>query len=176
VIDWCRRNMANYKVPRSVEFVDALPLNAAGKVQKTALREQHGLRHDGHARHEPATATERERAWHRWPGWTRSDRRLIELLRGDGRMAFRALADTLGDHRIGGAGAGAPARDFSGTMKVVAVADAEAVGYELLLAVGVEVDGRPALAVAEALATIRRGVLGEPGRGHARYRTADGGA
>jgi len=40
VIDWCRRNMANYKVPRSVEFVDALPLNAAGKVLKTALSER----------------------------------------------------------------------------------------------------------------------------------------
>jgi len=40
VIDWCRRNMANYKVPRSVEFVEALPLNAAGKVLKTALRER----------------------------------------------------------------------------------------------------------------------------------------
>ncbi|HNC70529.1 MAG TPA: fatty acid--CoA ligase, partial [Pseudomonadales bacterium] len=40
VIDWCRRNMANYKVPRSVEFVVALPVNAAGKVQKTVLRGQ----------------------------------------------------------------------------------------------------------------------------------------
>jgi acyl-CoA synthetase (AMP-forming)/AMP-acid ligase II len=40
VIEWCRRNMANYKVPRSVDFVDALPLNAAGKVLKTALRER----------------------------------------------------------------------------------------------------------------------------------------
>ena len=38
VIAWCRRNMANYKVPRSVEFLDALPLNAAGKVLKTTLR------------------------------------------------------------------------------------------------------------------------------------------
>jgi len=35
---WCRDNMANYKVPRQVEFVDALPTNAAGKVQKFALR------------------------------------------------------------------------------------------------------------------------------------------
>jgi acyl-CoA synthetase (AMP-forming)/AMP-acid ligase II len=42
VIDWCRRHMANYKVPRSVAFVDALPLNAAGKVLKTALRERTG--------------------------------------------------------------------------------------------------------------------------------------
>jgi acyl-CoA synthetase (AMP-forming)/AMP-acid ligase II len=40
VIAWCRRNMANYKVPRSVEFLDALPLNAAGKVLKTVLRER----------------------------------------------------------------------------------------------------------------------------------------
>jgi acyl-CoA synthetase (AMP-forming)/AMP-acid ligase II len=30
--------MANYKVPRRIEFVDALPTNAAGKVQKFALR------------------------------------------------------------------------------------------------------------------------------------------
>ena len=30
--------MANYKVPRQVELRDALPLNAAGKVQKFALR------------------------------------------------------------------------------------------------------------------------------------------
>jgi HIP---CoA ligase len=39
LIDWCRERMANYKVPRSVEVVDALPLNAVGKVQKFVLRE-----------------------------------------------------------------------------------------------------------------------------------------
>jgi HIP---CoA ligase len=38
LIAWCRDNMANYKVPRRIEFVDALPTNAAGKVQKFALR------------------------------------------------------------------------------------------------------------------------------------------
>jgi len=38
LIQWCRDNMANYKVPRRVEFVDALPLNASGKVLKTELR------------------------------------------------------------------------------------------------------------------------------------------
>ena len=32
--------MANFKVPRRVEVVDALPLNAAGKVLKYQLREQ----------------------------------------------------------------------------------------------------------------------------------------
>jgi acyl-CoA synthetase (AMP-forming)/AMP-acid ligase II len=39
VIQWCRDNMANYKVPRSVCFLEALPLNAGGKVLKTELRE-----------------------------------------------------------------------------------------------------------------------------------------
>jgi acyl-CoA synthetase (AMP-forming)/AMP-acid ligase II len=35
---WCRENMANYKVPRYFEVVDALPLNASGKVLKIELR------------------------------------------------------------------------------------------------------------------------------------------
>lgn len=34
---WCRANMANYKTPRAFEFLDALPLNPAGKVQKFLL-------------------------------------------------------------------------------------------------------------------------------------------
>jgi acyl-CoA synthetase (AMP-forming)/AMP-acid ligase II len=40
VIAWCRANMANYKVPRRVEIVDQLPVNAAGKVMKFVLRER----------------------------------------------------------------------------------------------------------------------------------------
>ena len=40
VIAWCRERMANYKVPRHVVFVDAMPLNATGKVLKYELREQ----------------------------------------------------------------------------------------------------------------------------------------
>ena len=40
VITWCRERLANYKVPRRVEVVDDLPLNASGKVLKTALRER----------------------------------------------------------------------------------------------------------------------------------------
>ncbi|HNC70530.1 MAG TPA: Lrp/AsnC family transcriptional regulator [Pseudomonadales bacterium] len=86
-------------------------------------------------------------------GLDETDRRLIELLRADGRMAFRALADTL-DLTESAVRARVRQLESSGAMKVVAVADAEAVGYELLLAVGVEVDGRPAIEVAEALATI----------------------
>ena len=38
LIAWCRERMANYKVPRRVEIVDALPLNASGKVLKFELR------------------------------------------------------------------------------------------------------------------------------------------
>ena len=38
IIEWSRAQMANFKVPRVVEFVDDLPLNATGKVVKDALR------------------------------------------------------------------------------------------------------------------------------------------
>lgn len=40
IIAWCRENMANYKVPRYVEMVDSLPLNASNKVMKFVLRER----------------------------------------------------------------------------------------------------------------------------------------
>jgi len=35
---WCREHMANYKVPRRIEVVDELPMNAMGKVVKNQLR------------------------------------------------------------------------------------------------------------------------------------------
>ena len=38
LIAWCREHMANYKAPRTVQLVDALPLNASGKVLKYELR------------------------------------------------------------------------------------------------------------------------------------------
>jgi acyl-CoA synthetase (AMP-forming)/AMP-acid ligase II len=38
IMAWCREQMANYKVPRAVHIVDALPVNASGKVLKTELR------------------------------------------------------------------------------------------------------------------------------------------
>lgn len=37
LIEWCRDRMAGFKVPRSVQFLDALPLNATGKVVKDLL-------------------------------------------------------------------------------------------------------------------------------------------
>ncbi|MFL6204374.1 MAG: FadD3 family acyl-CoA ligase [Acidimicrobiales bacterium] len=38
IIEWSRTQMANYKVPRRVELIDQLPLNATGKVVKDDLR------------------------------------------------------------------------------------------------------------------------------------------
>jgi len=35
---YCRKNLASYKVPRIIEFINALPRNAAGKVLKDKLR------------------------------------------------------------------------------------------------------------------------------------------
>jgi len=39
LIAWSRERMANYKVPRRIVRVDALPTNATGKVLKYRLRE-----------------------------------------------------------------------------------------------------------------------------------------
>ncbi len=41
ILGWSRGAMANYKVPRSVVLVDALPVNASGKVLKRELRQRH---------------------------------------------------------------------------------------------------------------------------------------
>lgn len=40
VLDHCRRNLADYKLPRQIVFRRDLPLTPAGKVQKAALREE----------------------------------------------------------------------------------------------------------------------------------------
>ena len=39
IIDWCKANMAAYKYPRVVQFVDALPKSGSGKVMWRALQE-----------------------------------------------------------------------------------------------------------------------------------------
>ncbi|MEJ5990378.1 long-chain fatty acid--CoA ligase [Ramlibacter sp. PS3R-8] len=39
IVDWCRENMAVYKVPRIVQFVDALPKSGSGKVMWRSLQE-----------------------------------------------------------------------------------------------------------------------------------------
>ena len=40
LIAFCRANMAHFKCPRSIYFMDALPRTATGKIQKNILREQ----------------------------------------------------------------------------------------------------------------------------------------
>jgi len=42
VLEHCRERLANFKVPRSVEFVDQLPRNATGKVLRRELKERGG--------------------------------------------------------------------------------------------------------------------------------------
>jgi acyl-CoA synthetase (AMP-forming)/AMP-acid ligase II len=44
ILAWCREQMANYKVPRAIEIVDELPINATGKVVKDELRSR--ISHD----------------------------------------------------------------------------------------------------------------------------------
>jgi acyl-CoA synthetase (AMP-forming)/AMP-acid ligase II len=38
---YVKSNLASYKVPREIEFLDELPRNATGKVLKKELKEQH---------------------------------------------------------------------------------------------------------------------------------------
>jgi|CXWL01.1.fsa_nt_gi acyl-CoA synthetase (AMP-forming)/AMP-acid ligase II len=40
IIDWARATMAAYKIPRIVQFVDALPKSSSGKIQWRELQEQ----------------------------------------------------------------------------------------------------------------------------------------
>lgn len=39
IIEFCRKQLAGYKCPRTVDFVDELPRNASGKILKNQLRE-----------------------------------------------------------------------------------------------------------------------------------------
>jgi acyl-CoA synthetase (AMP-forming)/AMP-acid ligase II len=40
IVTWARENMANFKAPKHVRIVDALPLNASNKVLKFQLRDE----------------------------------------------------------------------------------------------------------------------------------------
>lgn len=82
-----------------------------------------------------------------------TDQAIIEWLRRDGRMSFRALAREL---KVSENTVRARVRrlEDSNTMRVVAVTDIEAAGYGMLLAIGVQVEGRSPEAVARELAQI----------------------
>jgi Lrp/AsnC family transcriptional regulator for asnA, asnC and gidA len=81
------------------------------------------------------------------------DQKIIAILRKDGRATNQELA-----RRLGMAAATVSARirrlESSKAMKVVAVTDFAAIGYKVLLAVGVQVQGRPAEHVAQDLAKL----------------------
>ncbi len=82
-----------------------------------------------------------------------TDERIIAMLREDGRLSCRALAGELGVTE-------ATVRtrvkrlETSNAMRVVAVTDFQAAGYELMLAVGIQVDGHSPEEVAGELAAI----------------------
>jgi DNA-binding Lrp family transcriptional regulator len=81
------------------------------------------------------------------------DQSIIALLRNDGRMAYRALAREL-DIAENTVRARVRRMEESDTMRVVAVTDTEAAGFGMLLAIGVQVEGRSPEAVAHELAAI----------------------
>ncbi|QFU76726.1 Lrp/AsnC family transcriptional regulator [Halioglobus maricola] len=78
---------------------------------------------------------------------------IIELLRTDGRMPYRAIAREL---NITEATVRSRVRrlEETNTMRVVAVTDTQAAGFDMLLAVGVQVEGRAPEEVARELAQI----------------------
>jgi acyl-CoA synthetase (AMP-forming)/AMP-acid ligase II len=41
MISFCREHLAHYKCPKRVDFIDALPRTATGKIQKNLLRERY---------------------------------------------------------------------------------------------------------------------------------------
>jgi Lrp/AsnC family leucine-responsive transcriptional regulator len=81
------------------------------------------------------------------------DRRIIAALKSDGRATNQRIARSL---RISPATVGARIRRLENmnAMRVVAVADFAALGYKVLLAIGIEVQGRPAQQVAQELAAL----------------------
>ena len=38
LIDYCKKNLAHYKVPRRVGFLEEFPISAAGKILRRELR------------------------------------------------------------------------------------------------------------------------------------------
>ena len=82
-----------------------------------------------------------------------TDFKIISLLRKDGRMPYRTIAAEL---NITEATVRTRVKrlEETNTIKVVAVTDIEAAGFELLVAVGVEIEGRSASEVGRDLAKL----------------------
>ncbi len=81
------------------------------------------------------------------------DRRIIAALKADGRATNQRIARSL---KIAPATVGARIRRLEqmNAMRVVAVTDFAALGYRILIAVGIEVQGRPAEDVCADLAKL----------------------
>jgi len=46
IMDHCRKHLAGFKIPRSIEFADALPKGGTGKILKKVLREKYWAGHE----------------------------------------------------------------------------------------------------------------------------------
>ena len=81
------------------------------------------------------------------------DQAIIALLRQDGRMPYRAIARELAiaENTVRSR---VRRMEESDTLRLVAVTDTEAAGYGMLLAIGVQVEGRSPEAVAREMAGI----------------------
>ena len=53
IIEWCRQNMAAYKIPRLIEFADSLPKSGAGKILWRELQEREYAPRESIARSTP---------------------------------------------------------------------------------------------------------------------------
>ncbi|NIR60334.1 MAG: AMP-binding protein [Gammaproteobacteria bacterium] len=60
VIEYANARLANYKVPKRVVFLEQLPTNPMGKVQKTVLRERYGTLFEGGAGAEHTSSSSQE--------------------------------------------------------------------------------------------------------------------
>ena len=40
IVEYCKSQLAHFKVPRKVEFIDAFPLSSTGKVLRRMLRQK----------------------------------------------------------------------------------------------------------------------------------------
>ena len=48
LVDHCRKHLAGFKIPKSIEFADALPKSGTGKILKKVLREKYWAGHERH--------------------------------------------------------------------------------------------------------------------------------
>ena len=48
IVDHCRKHLAGFKIPKSIEFADALPKGGTGKILKKVLREKYWAGRERH--------------------------------------------------------------------------------------------------------------------------------